>query len=381
MRTDVRSQSEPHRKTGCDEDVPTPWASLRPGAFSDISLNDISLERVSSLCQAEEAWLGSFGFCTAYAFPPASDIWISVDDQGRVSKCCYYVEQRWLGALKKLHIFGPTNLTEYEVQLLLAEKQAALACITCMGPNDVSKWSGSWYRFASTAVNEDFILELPRSEEAYLRSLGSNARTQLPYYLRRVRKEWGDDCEVSVTDGLDISKDIIAELVELNRTRIERKGVAHLWHPQLLDQRWRLAQDCGLFCGIRHEGNLVAGTLSYLHRGEAYFVLIGHRAEYDRLRLGKLVLWLTIQQLIQRGFTRYHLLWGKSSYKVELGGRPRILSEITVFRRPWVALLWHLREIFEKTGHIGRRIARIPIEVTRRICASISCSPAADKGL
>jgi CelD/BcsL family acetyltransferase involved in cellulose biosynthesis len=285
-----------------------------------------------------------------------------------------------MGVFKKLHIFGPTDLTEQDIQLLLSHRKAALATITCMGSEAVKKWSGPWYHSSRMAVNEDVILELPRSQEEYLHSLGHSARTQLPYYWRRVQKEWGEEYLLSYETGEGISMEMLTELVELNRIRIERQGAVHLWHRQLVEQRWRLAQDCGFFCGLRRGGKLVAGTLSYLHRNEAYLVLIGHQTHYNHLSLGKLVLWLTIQRLIQRGVTRYHLLWGKSSYKLQLGGRPHILSEVTVFRRPWVALLWHIGCVFEMLVQIGGRIARIPAGAMRRMQATISPKAVVGKG-
>src|SRR6185295_9849166 len=152
---------------------------------------------------------------------------------------------------------------------------------------------------SSAVVNEDIVVELPRSEQEYMGSLGHNARTQLPYYLRRVQKEWGSGYTTVCATGTDISLEMFTELVELNRIRIEQKGATHLWNPHLIQHRWKLARDCGLFFGLRRDGRLMAGTISYVHQDEAYFVLIGHHTQYDRLRLGKLVLWLTIRHLIQ----------------------------------------------------------------------------------
>jgi hypothetical protein len=258
-------------------------------------------------------------------------------------------------------------MTVSQLNELMEERRADLATITRMGPEDVAKLSGPWYRCAEAVVSEDLIVKLPPTEEEYLHSLGVNARTQLPYYLRRVQREWGNGLNVFYAADREISEELFKELVELNRIRIERKGAVHLWHPQLVQQRWRLAQQCGLFCGIRRDGRLVAGTLSFLHRDEAFFVLIGHDTDYDRLRLGKLVLWFTIQRLIRTKFVRYHLLWGKSSYKYQLGGEPQTLSEVTVFRTPWPALLWQTEKLSRALAHFGGRAGRIPAGIMRRL--------------
>jgi len=335
--------------------------------FTHIELGDLTPEVESLLRGAEGPWLASYGFSTLYAFPPATNAWVKTDEQSHVIGTCYFVERSWNGLLKTLHIFGPTDLDIHEIQRLLLERKAAFAVITRMGPEDVVRLSGSCLRWSSSVVSEDIVLELPRSEDEYVRSLGQNARTQLPYYLRRVQKEWGDACAVFYATGSDITLELFTELVELNRGRIERKGTRHLWHPQLIKQRWQLAQECGVFCGLRRGDTLVAGTLSYLHRGEAYFVLIGHDTQYDRLRLGKLVLWVTIKHLIHLGCDRYHLLWGMSAYKLQMGGQPKDLSEVTVFRHAGVAVLWHGERFIHRLIGGVNRLRKIPRFLWSRI--------------
>lgn len=328
--------------------------------FTHVELKHLMPEAESFLRNIDGSWLGSYGFSTLYAFPPATNAWVKTDNQAHVVGACHFVEQAWKGLFKSLHIFGPTDLGIQELRQLLRERRAAVATITCMGPEHVTRLPRSWARCTSSVVSEDIVLELPRSEEDYLRSLGQNARTQLPYYLRRVQKEWGKDYALFFARGSEITLELFTELVELNRGRIERKGTRHLWHPQLIKQRWRLAQECGLFCGLRRGNALVAGTMSYLHRGDAYFILIGHHTDYDRLRLGKLVLWATIKRLIHMGFDRYHLLWGKSSYKEQMGGQPSELSEVTVFRHPVAASLWHSDRLMHRFVSGIKKLGRIP---------------------
>jgi len=348
-----------------------PWAGYEPNVFTNVPLADLSPEATSALQSASTDWLNSFRFCTQYASPPATNLWVCLDERLRVSKQCFYVEQTWKRWFTKLHIFGPTELTGNELQELLRERDAALATITCMGPEDVRRWSGPWHRWSSIVVNEDVVVELPRSENEYLESLGHNARTQLPNYLRRVEREWGTGFTTVWASGGEISLRMFTELVELNRMRIEQKGGAHLWSPQLIEQRWKLAQECGLFFGLHRNGELMAGTVSYLHRNEAYFILIGHHRQYDRLRLGKLALWLTIRHFIRQGFVRYHLLWGLSSYKLQLGGQPHALSELAVFRHSSAAAVWYLDRWTQGAMNSARRLVKECKAIGRRVLGAV----------
>ncbi|HSC56982.1 MAG TPA: GNAT family N-acetyltransferase [Nitrospira sp.] len=346
-------------------------AGFRIATLMDESVSHLSPAMQLALRLADTEWLNSFDFCIQYVIRPATRVRLRLDEQARVSQACFYNEDRWKWGFRKLHIFGPVRMTNEEMQELMRERDAALATVTCMGPEDLKCWSGPWHRWSSRMVNEDIIVDLPPSEDEYLLSLGHNARTQLPYYLRRVEKEWGEGFTVMTATGADISLRMFQELVEFNRVRIEHKGATHLWNAQLIEQRWKLAQECGLFVGLQYNGKLVAGTMSYLHRNEAFFILIGHEKQYDRLRLGKLALWLTIRLLIRRGHSRYHLLWGASPYKLQLGGKARMLSELTVFRHSFVASVWYADQWISRIWSTASRLMTLPAAMARKIRTAV----------
>lgn len=358
-----------------------PWSRLPPEAVMELELAELEESAVLHLKTASSSWLGSFGFATLYAQPPATHVWIRLGEQAQIAKVCFFFEHQWKWRLKRVHIFGPTDMSPDEIMGLLRSRHASFATISCTPVEDMARWSGPWHRRSWRPVNEDIIVDLPGSEPEYMRSLGRNAQTQLPYYLKKLQKELGSTYAVVSLTGPQIPSATFQELVELNRARIVRKGVSHLWEAQHVRNRLELARTCGLFCGIRRGDDLLAGTISYLHGTEAYFILIGHSTDFDRLRLGKLALWLTIQRLIQLGFQRYHLLWGMSSYKLQLGGRPHPLMEVAVFGDAWAAGLWRAERGAECVRHVAQRLARIPPSVGRKLSAMLRSSTASSKSL
>ena len=379
MKTDcqreVRSACRTDAMPSATAPLSHPWSQVPPGAMMEFDLAELEESSVSHLRTASTSWLSSLGFATLYAQPPATHVWIRLGEQSQIAKACFFFERPWKGRLKLVHVFGPTDMTPDEILDLLQRRRASVATISCMAADDTAQWGGPWHRWSERRVNEDIIVDLPRSEAEYLSSLGRNAKIQLPYYLRKLQKELGSAYTVFSLAGPQITLAAFQELVELNRVRIGRKGVPHLWGAELVRQRWELAQSCGLFCGIRRGDELLAGTMSYLHRNEAYFVLIGHNMDFDRLRLGKLVLWLTIQRLIQLGVPRYHMLWGMSPYKLQLGGTPRPLMEVGVFRHPLVAVLWVGTGCGKSALGVVTRLARLPFAVWRRIVTAMrSCA-------
>jgi predicted N-acyltransferase len=191
-------------------------------------------------------------------------------------------------------------------------QRAQYATVSLMSEDQASRLAESRYRWKKDLQCEDAVIELPDTLDAYLAGLGRQARKHLPYYARRLRREWGKSFECSYLHGLDITADAFSRLVGLNRMRMERRGSKHLWTPSKVRNRWQLAQETGLLVSLRHHGEIIGGTLSYLHDGEAYLVLIGHLPVYDRLNIGNVCLYQTVSHLIELGVKRFHLLWGQS---------------------------------------------------------------------
>jgi len=177
--------------------------------------------------------------------------------------------------------------------------------------------------------------------------LGSTTRKHLPYYLRRLNKEWGNDWHAERTSGSDIAKKAYLDLLALNRLRMSRKRKRSLWTGELAEHRWKLVSEMGSLEVILHRDRVVAGTLSFLYGEEAFLVVIAHDPQYDRLNLGNICLWLTIENLIAQGFRRYHLLWGNSPYKEQFGAVAHPLYQMTLFTNPRAAKVWRAAEFLK----------------------------------
>lgn len=207
---------------------------------------------------------------------------------------------------------------------------------------------------------DDHCIDLPASADAYLKSLGSQTRKHLPYYLRRLKKEWGNSWQVEHAAGNQISKISYRDLLSLNALRMDRKRRRSLWNEEIAEHRWPLVCRDGLLASILHQGRLVAGTLSFTYNSQAYLTVIAHDPDEDRLNLGNICLWFTIEHLIAKGFARYHLLWGNSPYKKQFGAIARPLFEMTVFANPLAAFAWRAAELLkiEKMWRLSRGAAR-----------------------
>ncbi len=92
---------------------------------------------------------------------------------------------------------------------------------------------------------------------------------------------------------------------------------------------------------LRHKNSIAAATLSLLHGGEGYLIVIAHDPQYDWLNLGSVCLWKTIEHVIGLGHTTFHLMWGESFYKEQFGGAREPLYRVSYTSKLSAAALGH----------------------------------------
>ena len=286
---------------------------------------------------------------------------------------CFYREDKWAGLFKEIAIFGPADPGSRLLSDLQQRRRAHIVKLSWMAEPQPPLNKSFWKSFAIRQRTEDYCIQLPDTPSEYLQSLGSSTRKHLPYYVRRLNKEWNSDWGFKENTCSDITYKSYERLFELNHLRMDQKGLRTAWTEDLRRHRWRLVQESGLLCSLRFENEIVAGTLSFLHQEEAYLIVLAHDPRFDRLNLGNISLWLTIQYLIRSGYNRYHLMWGRSSYKEQLGGKIQPLFDMMLFPGSSVAALWFaadslmLLKVWALAARVGGSVR--PISTKRPLAA------------
>ncbi len=324
----------------------------------DYDLSELPEEWWKTIEPGPTSWFASLGYGRRYA--DAERVWVRFKTDENHPSVCFYRRERFLGIFWRLLLWGPVQAEYRELLALMVLQRAQYATVSLMSEEQASRFAESWYRWKKVHQCEDPVIELPDTLDAYLAGLGRQARKHLPYYARRLQREWGKSFECLYLRGLDITADAFSRLVDLNRMRMARRGSKSLWTPSKVRSRWLLAQETGLLVGLRYHGEMIGGTLSYLHDGEAYLVLIGHQPVYDRLNIGNVCLYQTVAHLIELGVKRFHLLWGQSFYKKQFGGQEKSYFEITAFRTPVLALPFYVgRSIHQALLSLRKWIGRL----------------------
>jgi hypothetical protein len=329
-------------------------------SFCDSSLLGLAPEvRLRLYRWKASHWMSSLRFAESYCFPPAQRVSYITGPDGEILEACFYRESKWGVVFKSISLTCLVQPESKVFQMLICHRLADLIQASFLPAAAVSQQRRGRNAVRFRQLGEDYSIELPGTPDQYLRNLGSATRKHLPYYLRRLKKEWGTDWRAEHAFGPHIAKQSYLDLLALNRLRMDRKRRRSLWTEELAKHRWEFVCETGSIQLILHKERVVAGTLSFVYDYEAYLVVIAHDPQFDRLNLGNTCLWMTIEQLIVQGFSQYHLLWGNSPYKEQFGAVSHPLYQMTLFTNPRAAVVWRAAELLglEKMWRRSKAVA------------------------
>jgi CelD/BcsL family acetyltransferase involved in cellulose biosynthesis len=288
------------------------------------------------------SWLGSLGFCESYAYPPTQRYACLSGHSGEIQEVIFYNERKWAGIFTELEIVGPVAPGSQLLNRLPCTRQPDLVTLSWQLNSEFPGRTDHLTLLEVRRTAEDFRIDLPETPDEYLHGLGKQTRKHLPYYLRRLQREWAGRFAIEVATGSLISRESYSDLLELNQLRMRTKRRRSLMKQEVADHRWRIVQQSGLLFSLKLGEQLSGGTLSFLQGSEAYLSMIAHDPRYDRLNLGNVCLWQTIEHLIRLGYTGFHLLWGASFYKAQFGGKIQPIYRVTYASKPRAAAAWRL---------------------------------------
>jgi hypothetical protein len=180
-------------------------------------------------------------------------------------------------------------------------------------------------------VTEDSVLALPASEEEFAVRLGKSTRTNVRYYLNKLKREH-PSFRFTVYRGSEADEDDMRQIVRLNRIRMQNKNKVSANDEAALEQILQMSRATGLVGIVTIGGKLCAGAIGY-RIGDNFFSWVrAHDPAYDDYRLGRLTGYLMINAAIARGICEYHFLWGREEHKAMLQGVERRFERVVFYR-------------------------------------------------
>lgn len=318
----------------------------------DLLIRDIDEQLRDKAVSVVPKWWGTLEYCELFpSMFPAERIYIEMED-GELCSCAYcYREQQWLFG-KLLNVLGPLQSPLSTIYELMIYRNANVVIVNYVRDKDLVTYQPNGL-YVLLPQGADLVVHLPPTFEEYLKKLGPKSRKHLLYYFRRLEREW-PNVVVQTFARNTISNLKIGQIVGFNTKRLQLKGKRISRPPSLLYHATQVAQRKGLCVALMHGEELVAGTLSFLHNNDAYFIFIGHNPEYDHLNLGKLILACTIEKLINSHVDRFYLHYGHNLYKLLLGGQEEPLFQLVLFRDSNSFHLWKLTRFLQE-AHLKTR--------------------------
>lgn len=185
---------------------------------------------------------------------------------------------------------------------------------------------------------QDLVLALPASVDAYLSGLGKSTRDNLKRYLSKFKRSF-PAFRFELLEQRAVAEDAVRAIVHLNRLRMAgKRKLPSIDAAQERDIVEQVRRD-GFVGLLRIDGQVAAGVITYRIGTNFNLRILAHDAAFDAYRLGLLCCYLTVCACIARQTAgRFYFGWGDEAYKSRLGGRPRQLRRLVVYRSAWHGL-------------------------------------------
>ena len=216
---------------------PSFGTSPKLGTFRDYALLKLTPEVRSRLQGCEKNWFSSAGFAESYCFPPAERVCFLEDSSGGITERCFYREIKSRGLFKSIEALGSANPLGVILRELQKLHRPSVVRVPWIAESDLPRLERGQRQLRAKRVGEDHYIELPKSTGEYLQSLGRKTRKHLPYYLRRLEREWGAEWAFSHRYATEIPREMYDGLLNLNGLRMRVKGRLSGWTSELREHR------------------------------------------------------------------------------------------------------------------------------------------------
>lgn len=179
--------------------------------------------------------------------------------------------------------------------------------------------------------SDDYVLDLPDSEDAWLASLSAQTREKIRYHWRRAQRRQ-PSLRFRTFAAASIDDAQLRAVIGFNRARMQAKGRRFGMDDEDQRRLCALMRERGQLSVIEIDGVVRAGLLCTLAGDDIAMHVIAHDPAFDDLRLGFLCCVMTVQDAIAQGRQRFHFLWGHYDYKTRLGGKPVALTQLLLLR-------------------------------------------------
>lgn len=184
----------------------------------------------------------------------------------------------------------------------------------------------------------DTAMPIAATADAWLASLGSNTRSNLRRYVRRLR-EAEPSFVFDVAERDQVDPEDVRTIIRFNRLRMVMKNKQSGIDRAEEDAIVEYVRRCG-FVGIaRIGGALCAGVILYRQGKNFTLRTLAHAESHSPLHIGTACAFLTLSAAIPHGRGgNFYFGWGNEDYKFRFGAHTRELRRLLIYRSPLAML-------------------------------------------
>lgn len=217
----------------------------------------------------------------------------------------------------------------------------------------------------------DILMDLPATREEYLASLSGKARNNIKRAIAKLNSDFPSfDIAFQRSDALEESQ--LHRILSLNRARMAQVRNVYARNSEDLQKIAALCRARGLVSVATIDGSVCGGSIGYRVGNGFTGHIVAHDAAYDRYSLGLLSIYWTICECIDQGCKRFNFMSGNNPYKAALGGKPRGLQRLSIYRSPVHAALSPValaKMAFARTRQSAGRRVQIRLAELRKLQA------------
>lgn len=214
--------------------------------------------------------------------------------------------------------------------------------------------------------SDDHILNLPATMDEYYMQLGSSTRQHIKNRRVRLFRDY-KDVNFVVKFGSEIEDKTIAKIIQMNIERMKQKGKIPGLDDKHINNIYNFSQHYGYVVCLEVDGLIVAGSVNTIIKNEVFGHITSHDNNFSKYNVGELCAFHLIQNVIEKGITTVHFLWGASDLKRRLLAKPQLLFSYIIYRS------YSFNYLFFKTNElflhifIGFKNSKISIPIRKII--------------
>lgn len=177
----------------------------------------------------------------------------------------------------------------------------------------------------------DIVLDLPATEEEYLASLGKHIRHNIKRSITRLPADH-PSFRINFFDSADVKESHIRDIINLNKVRMDRLKKVYKRDQDEVEKVIDLSRHLGMVGVMTIDGKVCGGSVGYNTGKQHLGRIVSHDPKYDKYSIGTLCIFLCIRECIARGYKQFNFMSGNNEYKSLLGGIPRNLEQLFIYR-------------------------------------------------